>query len=94
MTKDDLLGHMEYMKRQEKLCDEIVGTPTWVIPSASGEQAIEFYDDCGMFRIRDCDHDNRYMKELFRYDQVEDAATSGLARYTRLADEAESKIDL
>lgn len=70
MTKDDLLGHMEYMKRQEKLCNEIVGTPTRVIPSASGEQAIEFYDDCGMFRIRDYDYDNRYMKELFRYDQV------------------------
>ena len=70
LTKDELLGHMEYMKRQEKLYNEVVGDPSDVIPSASSEQSIEFYDDCGMFRIRDNDYDGRYTKELFRYDQV------------------------
>ena len=70
MTKDELLGHMEYMKRQEKLYNEIVGEPSQVVPSASSEQSIEFYDHCGMFRIRDDDYDGRYTKELFRYDQV------------------------
>ena len=70
MTKDELLGHMEYMKRQERLYNEIVGDPSRVVPSASSEQSIEFYDESGMFRIRDNDYDGRYTKELFRYDQV------------------------
>ena len=70
MTKDELLGHMEYMKRQERLYNEVLGEPSRVVPSASSEQSIEFYDDYGMFRIRDYDYDNRYTKELFRYDQV------------------------
>lgn len=70
MTKDELLGHMEYMKRQERLYNEVLGEPSRVVPSASSEQSIEFYDDFGMFRIRDDDYDGRYTKELFRYDQV------------------------
>ena len=70
MTKDELLGHMEYMKRQERLYNEVLGDPSRVVPSASSEQSIEFYDDFGMFRIRDNDYDGRYTKELFRYDQV------------------------
>ena len=69
-TKDELLGNMEYMKRQEKLYNEILGAPSRVVPSASSEMSIEFYDEAGMFRIRDDDYDNRYAKELFRYDQV------------------------
>ena len=70
MTKDELLGHMEYMKLQERLYNEVLGDPSRVVPSASSEQSIEFYDDFGMFRIRDNDYDGRYTKELFRYDQV------------------------
>lgn len=70
MTKDELLGHMEYMKRQERLYNEVLGNPSRVVPSASSEQSIEFYDEYGMFRIRDNDYDGRYTKELFRYDQV------------------------
>lgn len=70
MTKDELLGHMEYMKRQERLYNEIIGAPSRVVPSASSEQSIEFYDESGMFRIRDQDYDGRYTKELFRYDQI------------------------
>ena len=37
MTKDELLGHMEYMKRQEKLYNEVVGEPSRVVPSASSK---------------------------------------------------------
>jgi len=61
---------MEYMKRQERLYNEVLGEPSRVVPTASSEQSIEFYDDYGMFRIRDQDYDGRYTKELFRYDQV------------------------
>lgn len=69
-TKDELLGHMEYMKRQSALYEKLQGHFTCVVPSAVTKQAIEFYDDHGMFRIRFRDGDDRYPKELFRYDQV------------------------
>ena len=68
-TKDELLGHMEYMKRQAKLY-EMLGNPTRAIPSATNKQSLEFFDDAGMFRIKDWDADRKYVKELFRYDQV------------------------
>ncbi len=80
-TKDELLGHIEYMKRQDKLYNEVLGDPTDVVPSAGNKQAIEFFDDAGMFRIRDRDNDNRYLKELLRYDQV--------ASYEAYLDESE-----
>lgn len=69
-TKDELLGHMEYMKRQGSLYEQLEGKFTMVIPSATIKQSIEFYDDHGLFRIRYRDGDNRYTKELIRYDQV------------------------
>ena len=69
-TKDELLGHMEYMKRQNRLYTEIVGNPNRVIPSAPHKMGIEFFDHVGMFRIRNIDTDNRYIKEMIRYDQV------------------------
>lgn len=69
-TKDELLGHMEYMKRQGKLYELLEGKYNMVVPSATSEQSIEFYDDYGMFRIRDRDTDDRYAKEFIRYDQV------------------------
>lgn len=68
-TKDELMEHMEYMKRQEKMYNEVLGTPSVCVPGA-GNELIEFYDEHGMFRIRNTDYDNRYTKELFRYDQV------------------------
>ncbi len=68
-TKDELLGHMEYMKRQEKLYASL-GEPSRIVPGSGSREAIEFFDQVGMFRIRDLDNDNRYPKELFRYDQV------------------------
>jgi len=70
-TKDALLGHMEYMNRQEKLYQEVLeGKATLVVPSATNKQSIEFYDDHGMFRIRDLSYDKNHKTELFRYDQV------------------------
>lgn len=69
-TKDELLGHMEYMKRQGELYEQLEGKFTLVVPSATMKQSVEFYDDHGMFRIRDRDTDNRYAKEFIRYDQV------------------------
>ena len=70
-TKDELLGHMEYMKRQGKLYEQLEGKFTLVVPTGTTKQSIEFYDNHGMFRIRHRDGDDRYIKELFRYDQVE-----------------------
>lgn len=69
-TKDELLGHMEYMKRQGKLYEQLEGKFTLVVPSATIKQSVEFYDDHGMLRIRDRDTDGRYAKEFIRYDQV------------------------
>ena len=68
-TKDELLGHMEYMKRQGRLYAGL-GEPTRIVPGSGSRQAIEFYDNHGMFRIRDLDTDDRYPKEMIRYDQV------------------------
>lgn len=69
-TKDELLGHMEYMKRQSKLYEQLEGKFTLVVPSATIKQSIEFYDDHGLLRIRHRDGENRYPKEFIRYDQV------------------------
>lgn len=68
-TKDELLGHMEYMKRQQALYESL-GRPTVIVPGSGSREAIEFYDQAGMFRIRDLDTDDRYPKEMIRYDQV------------------------
>lgn len=80
-TKDELLGHMEYIKRQDKLYNEILGKPSRVVPGVIEKQGIEFYDDAGMFHICDRDKDKKYTKELIRYDQV--------AKYEPYCDEAE-----
>jgi len=74
-TKDELAGHMEYMKRSDRLYKEVAltsGVRSHRYPSATSRQGIEFFDDLGMFRIIDGSKDNneRYPKEMFRYDQV------------------------
>ena len=69
-TKGELLGHMEYMKRQGKLYEQLEGKYTMVVPSATIKQSVEFYDDFGLFRIRHRDGDARYAREFIRYDQV------------------------
>lgn len=69
-TKDELMGHMEYMKQQGKLYELLEGKYTLVVPSATQKHSVEFYDDHGMFRIRDRDKDSNYARELIRYDQV------------------------
>ena len=80
MTRDELLGHMEYMKRQGKLVESMEGLKERRVPSA-GRQGILFYDEAGMFRIYDMDKDHRYAMEMIRYDQV--------AKYEPYLDEAE-----
>ena len=69
-TKEELQGHMVYMENQVKLFGLMEGKFTLVVPTATRKQSIEFYDEHGMFRIRHRDGDNRYPKELIRYDQV------------------------
>ena len=52
---------------------------------ATARQGIEFFDDIGMFRIIDGSKDNneKYPKELFRYDQM--------ASYNQYIEESEEK---
>lgn len=69
-TKDDLLGHIEYMKRQDALYRKIGDQFTLAVPSATSKQSVVFYDNHGMFLIRDRDANDRYLKEFIRYDQV------------------------
>jgi len=69
LTKEELLGHMEYMKRQGKLVEAMESLKQRRVPSA-GRQGILFYDEAGMFRIYDVDKDHRYAMEMIRYDQV------------------------
>ncbi len=68
-TKDELLGHIEYMKRQNAVFTQLLeGHSSSVV---GDECAIEFYDDFGMFRIRDGSVDRRKLyKEPIRYDNV------------------------
>ena len=74
-TKPELEGHMEYMKRSDRIYKEVILPNVKkheAYPSATQRQGIEFFDDFGMFRIMDGSRDNKenYPKELFRYDQV------------------------
>ena len=74
-TKPELEGHMEYMKRLDKIYKEVILPNVQKhesYPSATQRQGIEFFDDFGMFRIMDGSRDDkdRYPTELFRYDQV------------------------
>ena len=74
-TKSELEGHMEYMKRLDRIYKEVILPNVQKherYPSATSRQGIEFFDDFGMFRIIDGSRDNkdRYPTELFRYDQV------------------------
>ena len=74
-TKEELAGHMEYMKRCDKLfTDYVSDMKSDLYPSAYSDMAIEFFDEAGMFRIRDRRYESRngktYPVELFRYDTV------------------------
>ena len=74
-TKPELEEHLAYMKRSDRIYNEVIlksEARPLRLPSASNRQAIEFYDSFGMFRICDPSRDgnDRYLTELFRYDQV------------------------
>ncbi len=71
-TKDELMGHMEYMKQQERMYQEYFQNgKKSAYPSSTREQAITFCDEIGMFEITDRRNaDHKEYHELFRYDQV------------------------
>ncbi len=74
-TKPELEGHMEYMRRSDRIYREVLfgnDPERRCYPSAPSRQGIEFFDSFGMFRIIDSSRDSsgRYPVELFRYDQV------------------------
>ncbi len=72
LTKPEVSGHIEYMKRQEKLYNEcFANAKRDTYPSAFHNQAISFADEIGMFEIMDRNtSQNKVNHELFRYDQV------------------------
>lgn len=72
MTKEEIEGHIEYMKRQEKLYNEaFVDAKRETYPTAVTKQGISFADEIGMFEIMDRNNsDHKENHELFRYDQV------------------------
>ncbi len=71
-TRDQLLGHIEYMKQQERIYNEcFLNAKRSSYPSAGREQAVTFCDEIGMFEITDRkNNDHKMYHELFRYDQV------------------------
>lgn len=73
LTLDEIKGHIEYMRMQNKLFDEVYSKEgnKETIPLTLKEAGIEFCDDLGMFRIKYKNYTGRgKMNELFRYDQV------------------------
>lgn len=73
LTLDEIKGHIEYMKRQNRLFEEIYSKEGKkdTYPSTVKDMGIEFCDDLGMFRIIHRSNTGRgKMNELFRYDQV------------------------
>ena len=85
LTLDEIKGHIEHMKRQNRLYDEVFSKEgkKSLCPSTLTDMGIEFCDDLGMFYIRyRSDTSRGKMKELFRYDQV--------ASYEEYVDESPS----
>lgn len=73
LTLDEIKGHIEYMKKQNRLFEEVYSKELkkQLIPSMLKEDGIEFCDNLGMFRIKHKNYTGRgKMNELFRYDQV------------------------
>ena len=63
---------MEYMKRSDRIFKEVIGglNKGECIPYPNNRQTFQFFDDHGMFLIRDGSRDGKYPFELFRYDQL------------------------
>ncbi len=72
LTIDEVKGHIEYMKRQEKLYQDCFeDAKKELFPSPYTKQGIAFADELGMFEIVDRNKvENKEYHELFRYDQV------------------------
>lgn len=74
-TLEEIRGHIEYMKKQERLYNEVYKPcPGKQLQPSTGMryQGIEFCDELGMFRIVDKSDTYRGSKlhDIFRYDQV------------------------
>ena len=73
-TKDELSAHMEYMKRSDRVFKEVIGgfDKGECIPHPNNRQTFQFFDEHGMFIIRESsrDRNENYPVELFRYDQL------------------------
>lgn len=73
MTLDEVKGHIEYMKQQDRLFEEVYSKAAKkvTLPYTLEEEGIEFCDELGMFRIvYKSFHERGKRNELFRYDQV------------------------
>ncbi len=74
LTLEEIRGHIEYMKKQERMYNELFkpATDKQRFPvSSCPHQGIEFCNSLGMFRIVDRSSTRGKMNELFRYDQIE-----------------------
>lgn len=73
LTLEEIRGHIEYMKRQERLYQEVFApcTDKKKYPTTPQFRGIEFCHSLGMFRIVDRSSSRGKMHELFRYDRVE-----------------------
>jgi hypothetical protein len=75
-TKAELAEHMEYMKHSDRVFKEVLGgingQGSNCIPLPNNDQSFQFFDNHGMFVIRQnkYDRDDTYPFEVFRYDQV------------------------
>lgn len=72
MDKAEVDGHIEYMRRQEQLYQQLfVNARLETFPTGVTKQGITFADELGMFTIIDrMSGKNKVNHELFRYDQV------------------------
>ena len=71
---DFILKHIEYMKKQNILYEKEVESldEKDKLRFVSGSDGIVFIDSIGMFEIISSKYNKNSLKELFRYDQVQD----------------------
>ena len=73
LTKDEVVAHIEYMSKFQKLYDEefigVVGS-NCTYPSNPRDSGIIFADKIGMFRIVTSGAGGRKIPEIFRFDHV------------------------
>ena len=72
LNKDEIVQHIEHMKKLEKLYNEVFvpSSKKSSYPSSPRDFGIIFADEVGMFQVMTSSSGGRHAKELFRYDQV------------------------